>query len=104
MAAKMGRPASLPNFADGGTAPWTWLTGFAMHHQEIAHLHVNGITHACAEGLDRVCQHTVHGRVEPGNIPGGEAGATTKRVEPSTPAYLVGVGISNACHEGLIDQ
>jgi hypothetical protein len=67
-----------------------------MHRQEIAHLHVHGGAHACAERLNGLREHGSQGRVEPRRLVFGEAGTTAKRVEAGAPADLVGIGIADS--------
>ena len=102
--AEIRRPTRPLHLADRAAAAWARLAGLAVHRQEIAHLHIYGVAHACAERLNGLCEHGSQGRVKPRHLVVSEAGATTKRVEASVPADLVGVGIADASHEGLIGE
>jgi hypothetical protein len=59
--AEIRRPARPLHFADGAAAAWAWLAGLAVHCQEIAHLHIYGVAHACAEHLNGLGEHGLQG-------------------------------------------
>ena len=75
-----------------------------MDIQEIAQLHIDGLTHPSTEGLDGSIEHIPHGGVEPGNLVVGEAGAATEGIDSSMPANFVGIGVADTGYESLIGE